>query len=177
MVCARWLHNYGAQVNVFVTRPDQEFALVPAHQLETLRRMQVMVSQASVLNPANVLNPVDNPDLIIDGIIGYSLQGDPKGGAADLIKWANTQDAPILALDVPSGVDAATGTVFNPAIGATATMTLALPKEGLRAPGVEAQIGELYLADIGVPPSLYAEPPLGIKVGNIFAQSEIIRLR
>ena len=55
-------------------------------------------------------------------------------------------------------------------------MTLALPKEGLRAPGVESQVGELYLADIGVPPSLYAGSTLGLTVGNIFAQNEIIRL-
>ena len=56
-------------------------------------------------------------------------------------------------------------------------MTLALPKEGLRAPGVEAQVGELYLADISVPPGLYAEAALSLEVGNLFAESEIIRLR
>lgn len=93
-----------------------------------------------------------------------------------MILWANAQGVPILALDAPSGVDTTTGRVFDPAIRATATMTLALPKEGLRAPGVESQVGELYLADIGVPPSLYAEPTLGLTVGNIFARSEIIRL-
>ncbi len=97
--------------------------------------------------------------------------------AADLISWANEQAAPILALDAPSGVDTTTGTVFEPAVRATATMTLALPKEGLRAPDVEQHIGALYLADIGVPPSLYAEPTLGLSVGPIFAQSDIVRLR
>ncbi len=61
--------------------------------------------------------------------------------------------------------------------GGAPRMTLALPKEGLRAPGVEAQVGELYLADISVPPALYAEPPLTLGVGNLFAESEIIRLR
>ena len=55
--------------------------------------------------------------------------------------------------------------------------TLALPKEGLRGPAVAAQVGELYLADIGVPPSLYAGATLRLNVGNIFSQSEIIRLR
>jgi len=55
-------------------------------------------------------------------------------------------------------------------------MTLALPKEGLRAPGAGDQVGELYLADISVPPSLYAGPSLGIQVGNLFAESDIIRL-
>ena len=54
-------------------------------------------------------------------------------------------------------------------------MTLALPKEGLRAPGVETHVGELYLADISVPLGLY-ERFLGIEVGPIFAQSEILRL-
>ena len=82
-----------------------------------------------------------------------------------------------MSLDAPSGVDVTTGTVFNPAIKATETMTLALPKEGLRAPGVGDRVGELYLADISVPPSLYARPPLGLAVGNIFAEGDIIRLR
>jgi len=80
-----------------------------------------------------------------------------------------------LALDAPSGVDTTSGTVFNPAVRATATMTLALPKEGLRAPGVDACVGELYLADISVPPALYAA--LGLPVPLIFAASDIVHLR
>jgi NAD(P)H-hydrate epimerase len=104
------------------------------------------------------------------------LQGAPRAAAADLIRWANRQRAPVLALDAPSGVDTTTGTVHDPAIQATATMTLALPKEGLRAAGVREHVGELYLADISVPPALYAGPGLGVDVGPIFAQSEIVRL-
>jgi NAD(P)H-hydrate epimerase len=56
-------------------------------------------------------------------------------------------------------------------------MTLALPKEGLRAPGIERQVGELYLADISVPPGLYDRSPLNLSVGPLFAQDEVIRLR
>jgi len=170
LVCARWLHNHGAQVTVFITRPDQEFTPVPAHQLEILRRMQVDVAQAGDLDTA------ERPNLVIDGVIGYSLQGAPRDAAADMIRWANAQGVPVLALDAPSGVDTTTGAVFDPAIKATATMTLALPKEGLRGSGMNARVGELYLADIGVPPSLYSGPSLDLNVGNIFAQSEIIRL-
>jgi NAD(P)H-hydrate epimerase len=113
----------------------------------------------------------------VDGVIGYSLKGSPRGAAAELIRWANAQDAPVLALDIPSGIDAATGNGFDPAIRASATLTLALPKEGLRAPGAERYVGELYLADIGVPPSLYGGPSLGLSVGPIFAESDILRLR
>lgn len=171
LVCARRLHNYGAQVQVFVTRPDADFTPTPAHQLDILHRMKLPVAQAETITQAVP------PDLIIDGIIGYSLKGNPHGTAGALIRWANAQDAPILALDAPSGVDTTTGVVFNPAIKAAATMTLALPKEGLRAPGVEACVGELYLADISAPPELYAEPALGFQVGYIFAQQDVIRLR
>jgi NAD(P)H-hydrate epimerase len=117
------------------------------------------------------------PDLIVDGVIGYSLKGPPEGAAADLIRWANTQSVPVLALDVPSGVNSATGEPYDPTIRASATLTLALPKEGLRSPGAERHVGELYLADIGVPPSLYGGPPLGLSVGPIFAESDILRLR
>ncbi|NNG47505.1 MAG: hypothetical protein HKM86_10390, partial [Deltaproteobacteria bacterium] len=103
-------------------------------------------------------------------------RGAPTGTAGKLIRWANAQNAPVLSLDAPSGVDTTTGTVFDPAIRASATMTLALPKEGLRAPGVDAHVGELYLADISVPPLLYAGPELGIAAGHLFAKSDIIRL-
>ena len=113
---------------------------------------------------------------IIDGIIGYSLSGAPYGTAADLIRWANGQTVPVLSLDAPFGVNTTSGTVFDPAIRATATMTLALPKEGLKAPNVAVNVGELYLADISVPPALFEEPALQLKVGSIFAQSDIIRL-
>lgn len=171
MVCARRLHNWGAQVLVFITKPPGDFRGVPAHQLDILRRMQVPVG------PADAVAQVHNGDLIVDGIIGYSLSGAPRGTAADLIRWANAQGAPILALDAPSGLDTTTGTVFAPAIRAAATMTLALPKEGLRAPGVDKHVGELYLADISVPPSLYAEPALDTAVGSLFAKDDIIRLR
>ena len=171
LVCARRLHNYGAKVQVFTTKPDADFTPIPAHQLDILHRMDISVAQADRVTQA------DTPDLIVDGVIGYSLKGAPRGTAGDLIRRANAQGVPILALDAPSGVDTTTGTVFDPAIQATATMTLALPKEGLRAPGVEEKVGELYLADISVPPELYAEPALDLQVGYLFAENDIIRLR
>ncbi len=171
LVCARRLHNYGARVQVFITKADQAFTPIPAHQLDILRRMGVDVQLAGEVISA------ETPNLIIDGIIGYSLKGNPRGTAGDLIRWANAQAAPILALDAPSGIDTSSGTVFQPAINATATMTLALPKKGLLVAGVEAQVGELYLADISVPPELYREPALQLAVGHIFAENDIVRLR
>ena len=88
-----------------------------------------------------------------------------------------SQRAPILSLDVPSGIDTGTGTVYEPAIRATATMTLALPKRGLGLPGAEALDGEQYLADISVPPELYASPGLDPSLGPLFHRADVIRLR
>jgi NAD(P)H-hydrate epimerase len=170
LVSARWLQNWGAQVKVYLSRPDQEFAPVPAHQLDILRRMRIPIASGQ-----EIIHD-EYSDLIVDGLIGYSLKGAPRGTTASLIRWANQQSAPVLALDNPSGVDAATGMVFDPAIRAAATMTLALPKEGLRAATARPVVGELYLADIGVPPRLYEIAVPGISVGALFAESEIIRL-
>ncbi|MGF1473421.1 MAG: NAD(P)H-hydrate epimerase [Rubrobacteraceae bacterium] len=168
LVGARRLHNWGARVRVCLSRAVEDFAGVPDHQLGILWRMGVEIGP-----PATISGTAH--DLILDGIIGYSLDGDPRGAAKDLIAWANDQDTPVLSLDAPSGVDASTGTVYDPAVTAAATLTLALPKEGLRVSGVEEKVGELYLADISVPPELYGG--LGLEVPRIFAEDDIVRLR
>lgn len=171
LVCARWLHNWGAAVRVLTSTTAADFKEVPAHQLAILHRMALPITEAAE-GPAGT-----DADLVIDGLIGYSLHGAPRGPAADLIRWANEQTAPVLALDAPSGVDTTTGTIYDPAIRATATLTLALPKKGLLAENVSENTGELYLADISVPPELYARPGLELPTGPLFAQSEIVRLK
>lgn len=170
LVCARRLHNYGAHVWVAISRPAEAFTPISAHQLDILRRMDVTVVQA------DSIAQIAPPDLIIDGLIGYSLRGAPRGDTAHLIHWANGQQASILALDVPSGMDPTTGSIHDPAIRAAATLTLALPKAGLMLDSTRQQVGELYLADISVPPELYRRPPFELEVGHPFAESDIIRL-
>ncbi len=123
--------------------------------------------------PASFLN-FGTADLILDALIGYSLSGPPRGVAADLIRWANQQNVPILALDTPSGLDITSGLAHEPTIRATATMILALSKQGLLSPQLAAYVGDLYLADISVPPELYAK--MGIAVPPLFAEKEIIRV-
>lgn len=169
LVAARRLHNYGASIRVFTTKPDDAFTLVPGQQLDLLRQMGVPVGSADDTESG------EPTALILDGVIGYNLTGAPRGTAETLIQWANAQPSPVLSLDSPSGIDTSTGTIFDPAIQATATMTLALPKEGLRAPEARRHVGELYLADISVPPELY-KTFLGIDVEPIFAESDILQI-
>ncbi len=171
MVCARRLSNWGAFVSVYLTKEAGEFQGVPARQLSILTRMQLPIWQPG---DAELSSESSGADVIVDGLIGYSLSGSPRGTAAELIRWANEQSASALSLDIPSGLDTATGKVFDPAIKAAATLTLALPKQGLRSQSKQA--GELYLADISVPPALY-DKALGLRVGPLFAESDIIRLQ
>lgn len=172
LVAARHLHNCGSSVHVYLGRSLDAMPPIPRHQLDIIQRMNIP-SATAIPEEAKPGAPFD---LILDGLIGYSLSGAPHGTIGELIRWANRQATPILSLDIPSGIDATTGTAHDPTIKATATMTLALPKKGLRAPSAKDFIGELYLADIGVPPELYTHLSLGLNVGPLFAHSEIVQL-
>lgn len=114
------------------------------------------------------------PAVIVDALVGYSLSGSPRGGTARLIEMANASGKPIVALDVPSGVSAADGRTYEPAIRATATLTLALPKTALGGDDARALSGDLYLADISVPPALYRR--LGLEVAPLFASGRPLLL-
>jgi NAD(P)H-hydrate epimerase len=166
MVCARRLHNWGARVRVILPKPVHEYQGVPRRQLETLQKMGIVLLDA----------PAKNTELLIDGLIGYGLSGDPYGRTADLIQWANRQILPILSLDVPSGLNSDTGEPGHPCIHASATLAVALPKAGLMQPIARAQVGELFLTDISVPRSLYAAPGLDLNVGPIFAEGHLLRV-
>lgn len=112
------------------------------------------------------------PFLIPDALIGYGLNGYTHGVVMDLIRRANAGGSPVLSLDVPSGLDASTGLAQGACIRATKTMTLALPKHGLRASNY---VGELRLADIGIGSAIHQR--LGLHIPDLFAGTPWIRLK
>ena len=170
MVAARRLHQWGAEVSVFITKPEMKYSGVPEHQLAILRRLGIEVNHSSV--------PDDNttPDLILDGVIGYSLNGDPRGRSADLISWANSSDSPILALDVPSGLDSTSGLPRSPTIDAAASMTLAMPKAGFNSSQAKSVMGDLFVADIGVPDWVYREIGIERELGSLFRENDFVKV-
>ncbi len=168
-VGARRLATWGANVSVVVTHPIEQVTRVAAQQRSILLHMGI-----PILTADDVTN-IQTPALIIDGVIGYQLQGAPRDDAARLIHWMNAQSSPILALDLPSGLDATTGAPGDLCARATATLTLALLKMGLRAPGARAYVGELYLADISVPPELFSLLPDLEEIPPLFEHGEIVQ--
>ena len=139
-ICAaRHLVNRGLDVKLCLAEADR-LGPVPAFQ-----RKIFGAAAGPEIGIADLQH--ETPDLIVDALIGYGLQAAPAGLTADLIRWANGSGAPILALDVPSGVDSTTGLTPGAFIRARWTMTLALPKSGL----LPEKTGDLVLADIGIP--------------------------
>ena len=169
LAAARHLLNWGAWVQIVLTHPPTD--LPPGATRDQLSILQKMDAPLAWAEEGWELPPAD---LVVDALIGYGLSGVPRDRTADLIQLANSSVAPILSLDAPSGVDPTTGRLAVPHVSATATMTLALPKRGLLQPGAQAACGQLYLADIGVPPALYEF--LDLEVPPLFAHDTVLPL-
>ena len=163
MVAARHLANRGVDVSLAMSRPPDDFDGVPGHQLDILQRMGVSVVEDDRL-------PGDS-EVVIDALIGYSLKGAPRGRLGELVEWANTSNASTVALDTPTGLDVTDGSTPGEFVRAAATLTLALPKVGLRG---HLAVGDLYLADISVPPAVYEAMNAG--PAPDFARSPIVRI-
>ncbi len=166
LVAARHLLNWGAWVQVITSYSQDGYAGVPLHQLSILQAMGAPLAWAE---EGWELPPCD---LVIDAVIGYGLRGNPRGQARELIHLANSSLATILSLDAPSGIDTASGAVFDPHIRAAATMTLALPKSGFLQQDALAASGELFLADISVPPGLYEH--IDLDVPPLFSRDTVV---
>lgn len=163
-ICAaRHLANRGADVRLYVTAPGR-LGEVPAFQRKIFQSTSGGELEARELAESA-------PGLILDALIGYGLRTAPEGPVADAIKWANASGAPILALDVPSGVNADDGGTPGVYIRARWTMALALPKTGL----LPERTGELFLADIGIPEGTYRR--IGLDYASPFGTSGWVRLR
>jgi ADP-dependent NAD(P)H-hydrate dehydratase / NAD(P)H-hydrate epimerase len=111
----------------------------------------------------------ERPDVVIDALLGTGLKGAPRDETSRLIEQINEAGAPVVAVDIPSGVNASTGEVAGAAVRADVTVTMHGPKVGLAiAPG-RFHAGEVVVADIGleeaetghrlVTPEILAEVP------------------
>jgi len=175
MVAARLLHTWGVQAPVWLSHDPDALPThgAAAHQLRSLNALALPVHPPPGSGQNDTLDLPD-ADVIIDALLGFGLSGPPTGAAARLIAAANAHPAPVLAVDLPSGLDARTGIPYDPCIRAGATLTLALPKTGLTSPAARAVIGELAVADIGIPAAVYAR--VGVSVGPLFSERSIVRV-
>lgn len=162
-ICAgRHLANRSVDLSVVLTSPEH------LSEVTTIQRDIFKSTSGQILN----FDEVDFTkfDFIIDAMIGYGLKSEPRGIARDLIARTNSSDSPKLSLDIPSGIDATTGDKYGEAIRPDYTMTLALPKTGLRPDNA----GQIYLADIGLTSEIYRR--IGLPPVPSFEEKFVIKL-
>jgi len=161
LACARHLANREVPVRVVLDRDPAALDGVTAEQHRVLRAMDVPIEAGGAASGHGADAPLDG--LVVDALIGYGLSGAPRGTAAELIEAADDATGPIVSLDVPSGVNAATGEAPGVAVEPDRTAALALPKTGLAAVG-----GDLLLVDLSIPATVYDR--LGIEYANPFEE-------
>ena len=147
LVAARHLRNWGARVVVVLAEKREDIREVPSRQLAAVERMGAEIVRSG--------SNLSRSELIIDALLGYSSTGNPRGAAAELVQEANGSGVAILAVDLPSGLDATSGEPGQPCIKAERTVTFGLPKTGFLNPMARRYTGEISLADISIPVGLY----------------------
>lgn len=167
LVAARFLQGWGVDVTVVLSRHPEDYRGLAASHLDTVGRLGIPILAG------NTVTELPPAELLIDGLLGFSTTRPPAGTTAALIDLANASDTVRLAIDVPSGLHATTGEPYEPCLRADVTLTLALPKSGLLAPAATSYVGNLAVADIGVPPAAYARIGVDVPTG-LFARQGII---
>ncbi|RKY15904.1 MAG: NAD(P)H-hydrate epimerase [Planctomycetota bacterium] len=175
LAAARHLVNRGARVRVVLARPARRLSEAGRHHLATLLEMGVSCCMAVYdITDDEIDKELADADLVIDAVLGYRGRGAPHDEVKTLLDHIATAEGRILSLDLPSGMAADTGEAAPGAVCSRATMTLALPKTGMLTEAGRAQVGDLYLADIGLPAALYAR--IGLSVDAPFSTARIVRL-
>ncbi len=92
----------------------------------------------------------ERPDVIVDALLGTGMKGAPRDETARVIEQINGAGVPVVAVDIPSGVNASTGEVAGAAVRADVTVTMHAPKVGLAVAPGRFLAGEVVVADIGL---------------------------
>jgi NAD(P)H-hydrate epimerase len=166
LAAARHLHRWGRLASVSCLDASR-LRGAAARERDALGRLGIAVSDELRL---------DDAEIVVDGIFGTGLSRAPEGKFAAWIETINDSPSRVIAIDVPSGLDADTGLAYAPSVRAHTTVTLGLAKPGLLKGDGPRLAGEVWLADIGVPSEAYAQVGIAIPP-NLFADHDTVRLR
>jgi ADP-dependent NAD(P)H-hydrate dehydratase / NAD(P)H-hydrate epimerase len=153
LVAARLLRQAGREVEVLAVWPPQWLQGDAAEQLRRLPGPEPVPFEPDRLGRAHA---------IVDALLGTGSSGAPRDPAAAVIEAMEAAKAPVVAADVPSGVDASTGEVAGAAVHAVATATFHTAKPGLWVHPGKAHAGEVRVVDIGIPRGAPAKPETGL---------------
>lgn len=161
-VIARHLLNAGANVTVIMLASGRELKGDARANFDILKRIERSSPGALSLRSYSraLLRKLAKPRLIIDAIFGTGFTGAVRQPVLDVINRINQLGVPVVAVDVPSGVDGTTGVVVNTAVKATYTVTFGLLKTGLLSNQGQDCAGEITVVDISIPNAVRYSPKL-----------------
>jgi len=145
LVAARFLHQRGALVRASIV-PARDPKSLAAHQARTVQTLGIPTQEA----PQGV-DP--SADVLVDGLFGIGIRLPLRDPAPRIIQAMHASGVPIVAVDVPSGLDADSGAGGESAVRAAATITLVAPKPGLQG---STNTGRVLVADIGMPVAVFS---------------------
>jgi hydroxyethylthiazole kinase-like uncharacterized protein yjeF len=153
-VIARHLAMRGFEVVTFVICPVEKIsgdAEVNLQAISALRHDIRFLTPQEIGTLAGVLSKFD---LVIDAIGGTGIQGELRGDSAVAVEQINASGKPVVAVDIPTGLDCDTGRADGPVIRADLTVTFVAPKKGFDLPQASDYTGTVIVADIGIPVEL-----------------------
>jgi len=153
LVAARHLEATGAQVTVFLVGRSRDLKNDAALEYRITKKCGLVVKEISLVTDA-VSRTVAKSDVVVDAIFGVGLNRDIGEPQRSVIEFLNQRDKPILAVDIPSGLDGTTGEIYGVCVQATRTVTFSFPKKGFYLKCGPQVTGKVVVADIGIPRKL-----------------------
>lgn len=150
---ARQLVTRGEDVRLISIPNADELSGDAAINCQIALRLNLNVLFAHGIRPHDSLEQLDKHCVVIDAMLGTGIKGTPRAPYADWIEFLNALENPIVAIDIPSGLDADSGTA-DIAIKADHTCTFVRPKHGLMLNQGPEFSGEIHVLDIGIPDSI-----------------------
>jgi NAD(P)H-hydrate epimerase len=152
-VIARWLDNAGAAVRVLLFARPEDLSGDAAIMYRIIERSGPPIEILPSLDiDENMLRrELEAAEWVVDALFGSGLQGPVRPPFDTIIAAINASGARVLAVDIPSGLDADTGQPQGPTIRAHHTATIAAPKKGFARPEAAAWLGQVHVIDMGAP--------------------------
>jgi NAD(P)H-hydrate epimerase len=153
-VVARHLAMRGAKVVTFLAAPGGKIAGDAKINLDVLRKLGHEIRHVDDLQAADLSASLRKFAVIVDALAGTGLRGAPEGALAAAVEQVNRADKPVVAVDIPTGLDCDSGRATGPAVRATMTVTFVARKKGFDCPQAAEYTGKVIVADIGIPPEV-----------------------
>ncbi len=153
LVCARYLMHRGVETKIFLIGNPQSLKADATINYQILKNLKVPLNKI----PGNIRSlkkDLKQSTIIVDAIFGVGLNREISDPFKSVIETINEAHRFVIAIDIPSGLDATTGKIYGVCIRASLTLTFTYPKKGFFLREGPQHAGKIIVADIGIPPKI-----------------------